>query len=162
NLTVFGGVGETGSVTASVDFVPRARDVSSTAGQFLGDFLDVKLAYGEWKPRIEAFDLSLQVGKFDSVLGFEYRSFESPDRIGVTPSLICRYACGRPVGVKARGQFLDKSVILSVAVTIGSHFAEMFTFASETDTNQGKTVAGRLSYVLEGGKAELGVSGANG
>ena len=43
---------------------------------------------------------TLQAGKFDSVLGFEYRSLESPDRIGITPSLICRYTCGRPIGAQ--------------------------------------------------------------
>ena len=29
----------------------------------------------------------------------EYRSQDAPRRLGVTPSLICRYTCGRPLGV---------------------------------------------------------------
>jgi len=161
NLTLFQGIGETAQLNASVDFLPRARDISDISGLFLGDYLDVKLAYGEWRPKVEAFDMMFQAGKFDSVLGFEYRSIESPDRTTVTPSLICRYTCGRPLGLKSRAQFFDKSLIANVAVTNGSHFHEGFAFASETDTNQMKTVAGRLSYII-GGKVEVGVSGAYG
>ena len=160
NLGLFTGIGETGSATVSIDFVPRARDVSDIAGLFVGDFVDVKLAYGEWKPKLDDVELSLQAGKFDSVLGFEYRSFEAPDRTGVTPSLICRYTCGRPIGIKARAKILDK-VIVNVAVTNGSHGSEGFTFSNETDTNQMKTLAGRLSYVHDG-KIEVGASGAFG
>jgi hypothetical protein len=159
NLALFSGIGESAQLNASIDFVPRARDISDPAGLFVGDFIDVKLAYAEWRPKIEAFDLMLQAGKFDSVLGFEYRSLESPDRVGVTPSLICRYTCGRPTGLKARAQFLDQALVANVAVTNGSHFSEGFVFASETDTNHVKTVAGRLSYQFAK-KVEVGVSGA--
>jgi hypothetical protein len=161
NLTLFSGIGETAQLNASVDFLPRARDISDLGGLFLGDYLDVKLAYAEWRPRTERFELALQAGKFDSVLGREYRVLESPDRTGVTPSLICRYTCGRPVGLKARAQFLDQALVLNVAVTNGSHFHEGFTFANETDRNQMKTGAGRLSYQIAD-RVELGVSGAFG
>lgn len=165
NLTLFSGIGETAQLDASVDLVPRARDVSDPAGLFVGDFLDVKLAYGEWRPRLggedPAFDLALQAGKFDSVLGFEYRSFESPDRIGITPSLICRYTCGRPIGLKARARFLDEALVANVAVTNGSHFQESFPFANESDSNHMKTGAARLSYTIAK-RVELGVSGAFG
>jgi hypothetical protein len=163
NLTLFTGIGETAQFNASVDLVPRARDVSDPNGVFVGDYIDVKLAYGEWRPRIGGddpkVDLMLQAGKFDSVLGYEYRSIESPDRLGVTPSLICRYTCGRPLGLKARAQFLNKTLIANVAVTNGSHFHEGFPFANEIDSNHMKTVAGRLSYSIAG-KVEVGVSGA--
>ncbi|HSD89004.1 MAG TPA: outer membrane beta-barrel protein [Kofleriaceae bacterium] len=160
NLALFSGIGETGQLNASVDLVPRARDISDPSGLFAGDYIDVKLAYGEWRPQVsDAMDLTLQAGKFDSVLGYEYRSLESPDRIGVTPSLICRYTCGRPIGLKARARFLDEALIANVAVTNGSHFSEGFDFASETDTNAMKTFAGRLSYLFAK-KVEFGVSGA--
>jgi hypothetical protein len=162
NLALFAGIGETGQVNVSVDLVPRSRDISNPSGVFLGDFIDVKLAYGEWRPAVSksgAWDLTLQGGKFDSVLGFEYRSIESPDRIGITPSLICRYTCGRPIGLKARVRFLDEALVGNVAVTNGSHFSEGFDFANETDTNAMKTVAGRLSYQIAK-KVEVGVSGA--
>jgi hypothetical protein len=161
NLAVFTALGDTSSAQVSIDFLPRARDISDINGLFAGDYVDVKLAYGEWKPKLHDLELSLQAGKFDSVIGFEYRSLEAPDRTTVTPSLICRYTCGRPIGVKARARMLDNTVIANLAVTNGSHFSEGFTFANETDTNNMKTVAGRLSY-LAGGKLEIGVSGAFG
>jgi hypothetical protein len=160
NLALFSGIGETAQLNASVDLVPRARNISDPSGLFAGDYIDVKLAYGEWRPHVsDGVDLTLQAGKFDSVLGYEYRSLESPDRIGVTPSLICRYTCGRPIGLKARARFLDDALIANVAVTNGSHFTEGFDFASETDTNAMKTFAGRLSYLIAK-KVEFGVSGA--
>jgi hypothetical protein len=161
NLALFSGIGETGQINTSVDFVPRSRDISDPNGHFLGDFIDVKLAYGEWRPRIDAFSLTLQAGKFDSVIGYEYRALESPDRVGITPSLICRYTCGHPVGLKARARFFDDLLIANVAVTNGSHFSEGFPFSDEIDTNQFKTVAGRLSTLLAH-KVEVGVSGAFG
>ena len=161
NLALFAGLSETASAQVSIDFVPRARDISDVDGLFTGDYIDVKLAYGEWKPKLDDMELSLQAGKFDSVLGFEYRSLESPDRLGITPSLICRYLCGRPIGLKARARLVDNTVTANVAVTNGSHFSEGFTFANETDTNHFKTIAGRLSY-LAGGKVEIGASGAFG
>ena len=161
NFSVFAGLGETATLNTSIDFVPRARDVSNISGLFDGDYIDVKLAYAEWRPKLETFSLALQVGKFDSVLGYEYRSLESPDRLGVTPSLICRYTCGRPIGIKARAKFLSDKLVLNVAVTNGSHFSEGFPFSDETDTNQWKTTAGRLSYKIAD-KLEVGASGAFG
>jgi hypothetical protein len=161
NLQLFAGIGETGQINTSIDFVPRSRDISDPNGLFLGDFIDVKLAYGEWRPRIDAFNLVLQAGKFDSVLGYEYRALESPDRIGITPSLICRYTCGHPVGLKARARFFDDAIIANVAVTNGSSFSEGFPFSDETDTNEFKTVSGRLSTLIAH-KVEVGVSGAYG
>lgn len=161
NLTLFTGIGETGSATVSVDFVPRARDIGDVAGLFLGDYIDVKLAYGEWKPALERLDLALQAGKFDSVVGREYRVIEAPDRTGITPSLLCRYLCGRPIGVKARATF-SGSLVANVAVTNGSHFTESFSFHDETDTNEFKTVAARVSYGDKDGAWEVGASGAFG
>ena len=67
NLGLLVGVGGTASVIGSVDFVPRGRDVSNPMGLFVGDYLDVKLAYAEWRPALEQVSLALQVGKFDSV-----------------------------------------------------------------------------------------------
>jgi len=84
---------------------------------------------------------------------------ESPDRLGVTPWLLCRYTCGRPLGLKARAGFLNKTLIANVALTNGSHFHEGFPFANEIDSNHMKTVAGRLSYTIAK-KVEVGVSGA--
>jgi len=159
NLGLLVGVGDTGSLISSVDFVPRSRDVSNPAGLFVGDYIDVKLAYAEWRPELAGVSLALQAGKFDSVLGREYRALEAPDRTSVTPSLICRYTCGRPLGIKARARFLDDALIANVAVTNGSYVTEGFPFSSESDTNQMKTVGARLSYLVAH-RLDLGVSGA--
>jgi hypothetical protein len=163
NLGLFAAVGDDLIFTAKLDVVPRSRDVAEPDGLFLGDFVDLRLAYAEYRVAREWVNLSLFAGKFDSSIGFEYRSQESPSRIEVTPSLICRYTCGYPLGLKARAGFLDDDLVANLAVTNGSHSIEGFPFNNETDANEWKTVAGRLSYRLElEGELELGVSGSFG
>ncbi|WP_170319922.1 hypothetical protein [Polyangium spumosum] len=163
NMQLFAAPREDLTLTASIDFVPRARDVSAPGDRALGDFIDVKLAYAEYLVPIERFELSLYAGKFDSVLGWEYRSREAPDRLGVTPSLLCRYTCGSPLGVKARGKFWDGAMILNVAVTNGSHGAETFPFHGEIDRNDWKTAAGRIAARAPlGAGLEVGLSGSIG
>jgi hypothetical protein len=162
-VQLFAGVGEDVTVNAAFDLVPRSRDMSNPDGHAFGDYLDVKLGYAEYRVGLGAVNLALSAGKFDSVLGYEYRIQEAPARISVTPSLICRYVCGHPLGLKARLQALDDALALNVAVTNGSHFTESFNFADEVDANAGKTAAGRLSYTLPlGAGVELGASGAYG
>lgn len=162
-LNLFAAVGDDLTMNAAVDFVPRSRNVSDAMGTSLGDFIDVKLAYLEYIVPLSRMDLSLYAGKIDSVLGIEYRSQDAPDRLTVTPSLICRYTCGRPIGVKARARFFDGALVAAVAVTNGSHVVEMFPFYNEIDVNQSKTVAGRLSYRFPvGAGLEFGASGAYG
>lgn len=163
NFAIVAGVGDDLNFTSSIDFVPRGRNVSEDNDRSLGDFLDVKLAYLEYAVPIDRFRLNIYAGKFDSVLGFEYRMREAPDRIGVAPSLLCRYTCGSPLGLKARAQFLDDTITLNVAVTNGSHGTEHFPFYDETDSNQFKTIAGRLSSKAPlGAGLEVGVSGSFG
>jgi hypothetical protein len=163
NFGVFRGVTDATTLDASIDFLPRGRDVSNPDGLFLGDYLDVKLAYVEHRPALDSVALSLYAGKFDSVLGIEYRSQDAPDRLAATPSLICRYTCGRPLGLKARAELLDQAIAVNVAVTNGSHASEGFPLGNETDTNQMKTVAGRVSYHARLGSGfEVGASGAFG
>lgn len=163
NVALFAGIGENLTVNGLFDLVPRGRDVSNAAGVFLGDFLDVKLAYAEYIIPTEKVSFSLYAGKFDSVLGREYRVQESPDRLSVTPSLICRYTCGRPVGLKARAKSSDNSWTVNVAVTNGTSFVEMFPFYGEIDRNNAKTASGRVSYRIPLGVGlELGASGAYG
>jgi hypothetical protein len=164
NLQLFTGVGDNLTINAAVDFLPRSRNISDPDGVGLGDYLDVKLGYVEYRLEVLGTALSLSAGKFDSVLGYEYRVQESPARITVTPSLLCRYVCGHPLGVKARWQALkDDALTLNVALTNGSHFIESFDFADEVDINAGKTAAGRLSYRFPWGAGlEVGASGAYG
>lgn len=163
NFAIVAGIGEDLNFTGSIDFVPRGRNVSVDNDRALGDFVDIKLAYLEYAVPIDSFRLNLYAGKFDSVLGFEYRMREAPDRLGVTPSLVCRYTCGAPLGLKARAQFFDDTVALNVALTNGSHGTEHFPFYDETDSNQFKTIAGRLSSKAPlGAGLEVGVSASFG
>jgi hypothetical protein len=163
-LDLYAGVSDRLSVTAFIDFLPRGRAVSDPNGLFLGDYIDVKLAYAEWQPHVRGLELALQAGKFDSVVGYEYRIQEAPDRTTVTPSLLCRYVCGHPTGVKARAQLLDHRLIVNTAITTGSNFSEGFGFADEVDHNNVPTGSVRASYRLghSGREVEVGLSGAYG
>ena len=163
NLAVFAGLTENLQVNALIDFVPRGRSVSNPNGLFLGDYIDVKLAYVEYNVPVKRFSLTLSAGKFDSTLGYEYRIQEAPDRITVSPALICRDTCVRPLGLKARFRFLNNRLSLNVAVTNGTSIVEQFPLYDETDSNYFKTVSGRLAYKIPvGAGLEIGVSGAGG
>lgn len=160
NLEYAGAVGERFSVHGMVDFLPRNRDPASPEGNGLGDYVDVKHAYMKWSAPTKRFSLDIYGGKFDPVMGHEYRIQEAPDRITVTPSLICRYLCGRTTGLKVRSKFIDDSLIFNVAVTNGSSFVEGFGFFNDIDTNNSKSASGRLSYRLPvEGDIEFGASG---
>lgn len=163
NFAIVAGIGDNLSLNSSIDFVPRGRNVSDDNDRAFGDFVDIKLAYLEYAVPTDRFRLNLYAGKFDSVLGFEYRMREAPDRIGVAPSLLCRYTCGTPLGLKARAQFLDDAITLNIALTNGSHGMEQFPIYDEVDSNQFKTIAGRLSAKAPvGAGLEVGVSGSFG
>lgn len=160
NLGFRGSVGDEVSLTALVDFVPRDRAVTNTA---FGDFFDLKLAFLEWRRSFELGELAVYAGKVDSLQGIEYRQQEAPDRLTVTPSLICRYTCGRPTGLKAKGLFFDRLLEVALAVTNGSSVTELFPFSNETDFNRWKTVSGRVLLRLPVALGlELSVSGAIG
>ena len=163
DLALFQEVGRHTTFTAKIDVLPRGRDVSDPDGLFLGDYIDARLAYVEYRIPGDKVKTSLFVGKFDSVVGFEYRSQEAPSRIEVTPSLICRYTCGYPIGLKARFELFHDMFTANVAVTNGGPVIEGFPFYDETDTNNMKTVSGRVSYRLPLGRdVEIGVSGVYG
>jgi hypothetical protein len=163
NVGLFAQVASNTIVTAKFDLVPRGRDpsIKDLDSLFLGDYVDVRLAYVEHRISRKWIDLELFAGKFDSVMGFEYRSQEAPTRIEVTPSLICRYTCGYPVGVKARALLGGGKLGLNVAVTNGTHFTELFPFHDEVDSNMMKTGAGRL-HIAPARGLEIGVSGMYG
>ena len=130
---------------ARADFpaiIKRSRDVSDPMGSFTGDYVDLSLGYLEVRPS-PAFAFS--AGKFDSVVGREYRFLESDLRTTVTPSLLCRYVCGHPIGVKGRFVLPDDRLTASVAVTNGSHFQETFPFSDETDSNHLQEVYAQTS-----------------
>ena len=163
NLALSTGLTDNLSFNVLVDFVPRGRNVSNPSGLFLGDYIDVKLAYAEYNVPLQRFSLTLSAGKFDSVVGYEYRSQEAPDRITVTPSLICRYTCGRPVGLKARFRFFENRLSLNLSLTNGSNIIEQFPFYDETDSNYFQTGSARIGYKIPiGAGLEIGASGAIG
>jgi len=156
-------VGEDFLFNAVVDLLPRFRDITAPSGVFVGDYLDIKLAYARYRHEFSSGGLAVYAGKIDSVLGVEYRTQEAPDRLTITPSLICRYTCGRPVGLKALGTFFQKTLEVALALTNGSSQVETFPFSNEVDFNGFKTGSGRVAVRLPvGRKLELSASGAIG
>lgn len=140
NLKLTSGLGKSAIATASLNFTPRTGSNFS-----LGDVFDMDIAQLEWMPT-RSQKTSIFVGKFDSVLGIEYRERKSDQRYGITPSLISRYTTGTAIGVKVRSKFgPDDLLVLAGAATNGSFTTEQFFFYNETDTNVGKTVSGRIS-----------------
>lgn len=166
-LELSAGISERTLLTTAFDLVPRNRDVSDPDGHFLGDFVDIKRAYVQYQPRLER-RLLLVAGKFHSVIGSEYGAGDAPSRVTVTPSLICRYTCGNPIGLKARAYFLDDKLNVTAALTNGSHFVSSFPFNDEIDANAPLTGAARIAYEerlpLNGDEIiiDVGVSGAVG
>jgi hypothetical protein len=140
NLTLTSGLGESAVATASINFVPRSGSNFS-----MGDFVDIDLAQVEWMPT-QSQKTSLFAGKFDSVIGIEYRDRKASQRFGITPSLIARYTVGTALGLKLRQKLgPDDLVVFAAALTNGSFTTEQFHFYNEIDTNAGKTASGRLS-----------------
>jgi hypothetical protein len=156
NLTLTSGLGETAVASASVNFLPRSGSDFN-----LGDFLDVDLAQVEWMPT-RSQRTSFFAGKFDSVIGIEYRERKAAQRFGITPSLIARYTTGTALGLKVRHKMgPDDLVVIAAAVTNGSFTTEQFHFYNEIDTNVGKTASGRLSlHPPTPFELEVGVSGS--
>lgn len=155
NLSVNAGLGPSALFTSSVNFTPRAGNNFN-----LGDSFDVDLVQLEWMPTQDG-KTSIFVGKVDSVLGHEYKTRKSPQRFGITPSLVARYTTGTAVGVKARTLLAGDHIVLAAAVTNGSFGTEQFHFFQETDSNNFKTLSGRaaLRLALGGGTLEVGPSG---
>jgi hypothetical protein len=155
NLSVSAGLGSSALFTSSLNFTPRAGNNFN-----LGDSFDVDLAQLEWMPTQDG-KTSIFVGKVDSVLGHEYKTRKSPQRFGITPSLIARYTTGTAVGVKARTLLLGDHVVVAAAVTNGSFGTEQFHFFQENDTNNFKTLSGRVAIrvPLGNGMFVIGPSG---
>jgi hypothetical protein len=163
-LTGFATLAQDFSANWRIDFLPRRRNSSDPGGLGFGDFVDIRLAYLEYRYSEPAFDVSIAVGKIDSVLGVEYRTQDAPDRMEVTPSLLCRYTCGRPIGARARFRFTEaRTLILNIAVTNAGHGNELFPFSADVNLSHAVTGSGRLSFLLPIGPGiEIGVSGSVG
>ena len=160
NLRLAAQLDDTWFLNALIDFLPRER---AFAGGAFGDMFEVKLISLRWQSEFRWGAVAVVAGKFDSLLGLEYRQQEAPQRLTVTPSLLCRYTCGRPVGLKARAEFLDQRLEVALAVTNGSSSIEQFPFSNETDFNIFKTVSARVALRLPFKQGlEVSVSGAMG
>ncbi len=154
--------GLTPSLLAQVGFnlVPR------TGHEFnFGDFFNADVMQLEWIP-FDSGKTSIFIGKFESVMGIEYRERRANQRFGITPSLMQRYTSGLPVGIKARSKFLPHDMlVVALSLTNGSSVIEPFHFSSEIDTNWAKTGSGRVSFappLPAEVELELGVSGSVG
>lgn len=124
------------------------------------DVFEVSYARVQYKPSTR-HDFYVDAGKIDSVLGVEYRAQDAHRRLGVTPSLICRYTCGRPIGVDAR--YVGTRVNLSAAIINGDNFEERFSPDDELRANKVPSVAGHFEWKLPLGQALwVGTSGAIG
>jgi hypothetical protein len=155
SLGVQAGLGDKALFTSSVNFTPR-----SGTDFRLGDIFDVDVAQLEWMPTADG-KTSIFLGKVDSVIGHEYKTRKAPTRFGITPTLLARYTTGTAVGLKARTKLFGDRLIVAAAVTNGSFGTEQFHFFTETDSNDFKTVSGKVSVRLPvaGGTLEVGPSG---
>lgn len=152
NLTVTAGVTPRALFTGSVNVTPRqGRDFA------LGDWLNADLAQIEWLPT-DSGRHSIFVGKFESVLGHEYRTRKADSHFGITPTLIARYTTGTAIGVKLRSKLADDRLVVAASVTNGSFGTEQFFFHDEIDSNVGKTLSARIAGRFELGHATLEVA----
>ncbi len=153
--------GDRFTMTARLAVAPRAHSPAADAG--LDDHVALDLGYLRWLPALPGAELQVFVGKAHSLLGIEYRAADAPERIGITPSLLCRYTCGHPTGLQVRTRWLDRRLVASLGVSNGSQFADAYFLHDELDANAGKTLSGRLAWRLPIGRGiEVGVSGALG
>ena len=123
------------SIAALVEFLPRSGP----------DLLVVEYAHVDYRP-LNHIPLVLSAGKVESVLGIEYRAQDAPDRLGITPSLLCRYLCGRPYGVRA--QLDHRGVDLSALVSTGNSFQERFEDDPRLASTKAPTVAAHAQYLV--------------
>lgn len=143
-------VGSGVSVSTLALLLPRPYDTT----------VDVELATINYRP-LDDVNLVLEAGKIDSVLGIEYRVQDAFRRTGVTPSLICRYTCGRPLGVRAHLE--QGRLSASATLANGNNFQQIFEHDALFQTNRLPTLSSHLQWKLPVGQGlELGVSGSIG
>jgi hypothetical protein len=149
------------SVFSRVQLLPR---FSPEKGSETRLFLEQ--AFGKLTP-FPTVELSLSVGRFDSVFGIEYLENQANLRTGITPSLVARYTTGTSLGAKAfyRLQLAPiwSALSLNVAATNGGTFVEALQ-PQELSLTGRPVGSGRLGYELNapGIQLKLGGSGLYG
>jgi hypothetical protein len=126
----------------------------------------VEQAFAKVVP-FRGLELSLTVGKFDSVFGIEYLDNPSNLRVGVTPSLIARYTTGQEVGAKlfyrVHVPAIASSFSLNLSASNGGTEVESLQPVEASLTGR-PVLAGRFGYELGTGSVQLrlGASGLYG
>ncbi len=138
------------SISTFARLLPRPDDT----------IFDVELATIGYRPFRET-NFLLEVGKIDSVLGIEYRVQDATRRKGITPSLICRYTCGRPLGIRAL--LTQGPLTASTTIANGNNFQQLFERDHMLKSNVLPTFSQHVQWSLPVGQSlELGVSAAIG
>ncbi|HVV53205.1 MAG TPA: hypothetical protein VHO06_26340 [Polyangia bacterium] len=141
---------------------PPTPDTSEgfPAGEYTRLFLEQ--AFGKISP-LPSAELSISLGKFDSVFGIEYLDNEANFRVGVTPSLVSRYTTGQSTGLKVfyRYQIIPaaSAVSLNVAATNSGTFVEALQGPSRSLTGR-PILSGRLGYELNLPRVSVKVGGS--
>jgi hypothetical protein len=128
-----------------VQLLPRFSDQKGSETRLL-----LEQAFGKIAP-FTNHELSLSVGRFDSVFGIEYLENQANLRTGITPSLVARYTTGTAIGAKAfyRLQIapLWSAISLNLAATNGGTFVEALQ-PQELSLTGRPVGSGRLGYEL--------------
>jgi hypothetical protein len=147
-------------VFSRVHFLPRFSAPGSESRAM------VEQAFGRITP-FEAHELSISIGKFDSVFGVEYLENPSPVRTGITPSLLARYTTGTSIGAKVfyRKQIapLWSAIALNLAATNSGTMVESLRDPDASLTGR-PVLSARLGYELNLPRLQvkLGASGLHG
>jgi hypothetical protein len=139
-----------------VQLLPRLSAAGDASRLF------VEQAFGRVVP-FEALELSLSVGKFDSVFGIEYLDNQANFRTGVTPSLSARYTTGQSVGAKVffRQQLgpLWSAVSLNAAATNSGNMVESLQ-SPDASLTGAPVLSARLGYELNRQRVQVKLGGS--
>jgi hypothetical protein len=144
----------------------RAQALPRWNGQGSQTRFLLQQAFGRVTP-FPSQELTISVGRFDSVFGIEYLENESNLRVGITPSLIARYTTGHPIGLKVFYRLELPSLLSAFTVNAAAtnHGTEVDALQAEALSFTGVPVASaRLGYELSllGTELKLGASGLYG
>jgi hypothetical protein len=143
-----------------VQLLPRLESTGSTT------HVVMEQAFGRVTP-LKSVELTVSVGKFDSIFGIEYLDNQANFRVGVTPSLLARYTTGQSVGAKVfyRHQIaaLAAAVSLNAAATNSGTFVEALQAPDRSLTGT-PVLSGRIGLETneERFSVKLGASGVTG